>query len=696
MFYPRYYPWLLRYPLAPPLVALALGIGLGHHLGDVYYRASSWLAAGSLLLWLFLSSGVPKWRHKKQACLFKDLVGMLFMALLGYTYFHYRTPAHDARHFAQKIGAIEGYRGIAVDEVTRKRRFYSTTLAVQQVRIGGTWHQAHGKVKVSGFGKGKNIAYGDRVEVAGKPERVPARRNPYTFNGRLFLAAKDIHYSHHLGKKGFVRHRSAPPEGWLYHRHKVRQWGARQLTRYCQDSDAQGVLLAMILGKRSTLEPFLKEMYTHAGVMHLLAISGLHVGLVYMLLLWLFYLLGLLAGRRKIHSLLILLGLWGYAWLTGLAPSVLRAVGMCTLVHLARELRRSIVMGNVLAGAAFLLLLYRPYFLFSVGFQFSFGAVWGIFSFYQALARWGAQEDCFMQGGWKMLSVCMAAQLGTFPLALYYFHCFPTYFLLGNGIMLPLATFLLMAGVGILLFSPLPGVSEGLGWLVGYVLGKAHGVLRNILALPYARLEDCYTPLGYVVLLYVALMSCAVDIWQGRRRYSWGGAALCVGLLGWSGYSHYEKECQEKIIFYNVAPAQGIAFVAGRKALILSVGRLAPQDFIYATEMAPSLRAMGVETLKWCRWAHMDKCPALAYEDDGAVRVVSWREKKIAFVDEGVLPEELEVDILVTPGEHLREVREKGSTWKVRHLIVVGQVAGKELIDEQTYFLSEQGAYLVS
>lgn len=695
MFFSRYYLGLLRYPLAFPTLALGIGIGLGYQIGSAYYRVGFWGASVSFLCWLAAPLVVRQCRNKRLASLFKDVLGILFIGLGGYTYFHYRIPIHDAQHFSHIIDQIEEYQGVVIDEVKTKRRFYTTTLVLEKVRVGATWQPARGKIKLSGFGSAQGIAYGDRVQVQGKPEVVPPPLNPHTFNYGLSLEVQGIHHQHHLGKKQFLKLESNAKNGWQAHLYRIRTWSHKQLKRYCSDPDAEAILLAIVLGMRGGLDPILKEMYSSMGIMHILAVSGLHVGLVYLLLLLLFYLLSFLTGRRRVYYLLAIVGLWAYAFLTGLAPSVLRAVGMFTFISLGKWLRRSIIMGNVFAAIAFFLLLYNPYLLFSVGFQLSFSAVWGIFSFYPSLSSWWHSDDLFIHGWWKMTAVSLAAQLGTFPLTLYYFHTFPTYFLLGNWIMLPLASFLLTSGLGILLFSGFPFLAYRLASFVSYVLAKANWVLILLSELPCAAVNNLFPSFGYVALLYASLFSFSLDLSRGKRKYGFGGVLLLLGLAGWSTYTHIQKGYQEKIIFYSVAPYQALALVAGRKAILISVGKIYPHDFIYQREVAPSMRAMGIDDLQWCRLEKLERQDFLPYQDHQGVHIILWKSQKIAFLHQAAdLPDRLKVDVLVVEGAAFATLKEVLCRWEVGQIIVVGKVDEEMCTGLKVHLLSKDGAYI--
>lgn len=268
-----------------------------------------------------------------------------------------------------------------------------------------------------------------------------------------------------------------------------------QQTLYQRLSDAglQGDELATVgaltLGYKEDLGKDLLRHFRASGAAHVLAVSGLHTGIIYGILLWLLTLGGHLRprhenkfGRRSI-SLTIIVAMWGYAWLTGLTPSVVRAVLMVTVFEVGRMLYRQAFSINTISTAAFLILLIRPTDLWSVSFQLSFTATTAIVIVARKCELYLHRLDWLKTRIGKlahwivgMIIVSLAAQLGTLPLTMYYFHQFSNYFLLTNLIVLPLATFLVPCGLITIVLGGTPiGLIAGrithyLAWLMNHAV----------------------------------------------------------------------------------------------------------------------------------------------------------------------------------------------------------------------------------
>ena len=238
---------------------------------------------------------------------------------------------------------------------------------------------------------------------------------------------------------------------------------------------------ALTLGYKEDLAKDLRRHFQASGAAHVLAVSGLHTGIIYGLLLWLLTLGGRVKPRyenrfgRCAISLFIIAAMWGYAWLTGMTPSVVRAVTMVTIFEVGRMAYRQAFSINTIAAAAVLILLVRPSDLWSVSFQLSFAATFAIVIITRSIERhWGLSNIKNTYIGRTIdtilgiFIISLAAQLGTIPLTMYYFGQISTYFLLANLLVLPIATFLVPCG--------LATIALGGSWLGLYVGKVTYGL----------------------------------------------------------------------------------------------------------------------------------------------------------------------------------------------------------------------------
>ena len=286
----------------------------------------------------------------------------------------------------------------------------------------------------------------------------------------------------------------------------VRTWFLERrddlLARYRQvageDDERYAVLAAMTLGDKRALTRELRETYSITGASHVLALSGLHLGIVYLFVSW------LMAGRRRfwLSQVFIILSLWAFALLTGLSVSVVRSASMLSIYALFSVAERGRASVNVLAFTAIVLLLTDARTLYDVGFQMSFAAVLSILVF-MPLADALVSMERLMRHRWLrwvyvMVAVSVAAQLGVAPLIAFYFHRFSTYFLLSNFVVIPAATLILYGALAAIVVPPLMPV---LLWVVQ----QLNAALTLVARLPLASIDGLCPSLLQVSMVYVAV-----------------------------------------------------------------------------------------------------------------------------------------------------------------------------------------------
>lgn len=319
------------------------------------------------------------------------------------------------------------------------------------------------------------------------------------------------------------------------------------------EGDELAVLSALTLGDKTDLSESVRESYSVAGVSHVLALSGLHIGLLYALAFFLLRPL-LLGGQsgRVLRSLLLILLLWLFAFFTGLSPSVVRSAAMFSIWALADLCGRQSFSLNTLALTAWLMLLVRPVWLFDVGFQLSFAAVLSILLFQPFLYRLCPVRHRAGTYLWGLVSVSVAAQLGTAPLVLFYFSRFSTHFLLTNLLVVPLVTLILYAAVVLLLLTPMSGLQAVAAVGLEKMLRMLNLLVRWVEQLPYASVDGiwlyplevagCYLVLG-VFFCYLC-----------HRRYARLVTALVL-LAAWGAvhsFAVWTDRPRTSIVFYNV------------------------------------------------------------------------------------------------------------------------------------------------
>lgn len=323
-----------------------------------------------------------------------------------------------------------------------------------------------------------------------------------------------------------------------------------KLSRYGMEGDEMALVSAMVLGNRDRMDAALRNSYSVTGASHILAVSGLHVGVVFVVLD--FVLKTLFRSRMRIvRFFLLLASLWVYAFVTGLPASVVRASFMLSFICVGKMLNRSSSTFNTVSASAFFMLLYHPFYLFDVGFQLSYAAVFSILFFQPKIESFFEPRVWLVGKVWSLLSVSLAAQLGTLPIVLYYFHQFPNYFWLSGLWVVPLSAVVIYAS---LFFFALP-VGVLCEWVVRFLTFVAwlmNAGVQWMEGLPCALVSGIRCGGVEVFLSYVLVVVFAVLLF--RRNLRWVrcfALSLAFVSLIW-GANGCRLSLREGVAVYNV------------------------------------------------------------------------------------------------------------------------------------------------
>ena len=357
--------------------------------------------------------------------------------------------------------------------------------------------------------------------------------------------------------------------------------------------DELTVLSALTVGDQDHLSEEIVETYSVSGASHVLSLSGLHIGFLYVLLLFLLRPLWRRWRWLKVPLMFgVVLALWAFAFFTGLASPVVRSVTMFSLLALASLQTEKLLTMNSLLATAFVMLLVRPLWLFDVSFQLSFLSLAAILLLQPPLYRLWQPRHRPLRYAWGLMTVSVAAQVGTAPLVLLYFARFSTHFLLSNLWVVPLSSLVLYAAVLLLALTPFPGVQSVVaGWLDKLVWLQNEG-LRLVERLPYASFDDIWVDVGDVLLFYLFLgMLYACFLRFTPRRVGVMLVSLLL-LVSWHGFSLCRSLPERGLAFYHVSRAPVVHCLTGGSSSWLVGTDTLPDVGRISRSLAP----------RWRRW----------------------------------------------------------------------------------------------
>ena len=336
------------------------------------------------------------------------------------------------------------------------------------------------------------------------------------------------------------------------------------------------ILAALTLGYKTGMDPEIKRTWADAGAMHVLAVSGLHVGIIYMIMNYLIRFLARFKYGCHLQGILLLLTLWTYALLTGMSPSVMRSATMFSFIVIGKVLKRDGSIYNSLAISAFFLLLIDPFLLFTVGFQFSYLAVVSIVFFQPQFDKLLYIGNPILKKLWQLTTVSLAAQIGTFPLAVYYFHQFPSYFLLSGYVVITMAGMLIYLSALLLILSPIGILSEGLGWILRNLVEGMNFLIVKIQALPGSVIRELSLSQYQLLFTYFLLFSLIALLSFKRKKAVYAFVVILIGIQLPITIRIFQVPKNEMLVF-NSKGHSVIGFVEGSKGLFLVDGKMSSE-----------------------------------------------------------------------------------------------------------------------
>ena len=413
----------------------------------------------------------------------------------------------------------------------------------------------------------------------GQLEVLQTTGNPFEFDYASYCFRNEIGHRIYLKKGNFF----LLPEQYHPNLKEYSLILREKLIKLLENSGLKGEELHLVssvaLGSREDLEPETVQSFAQTGVTHVLAVSGMNVGIIYIVFAFLLRPVKRIKSGLLIETLVILAGIWGYSLITGLSASVLRAAMMFSFIVIGKSINRNSNIYNTLASSAFVLLVMNPFLVFDVGFQLSYAAVFSIVFFHPFIYKLLYFRYWVSDQIWLMISVSIAAQIGTLPFLLHYFHQFPTWFLLANLMVIPLVTLILYLSFVVFAVAP---IVPWLGHLMTLVLDYAgKGMLfsvRFVEKLPCALITNLY-PDDFILLICVLTFIFLGYYFLQKRRMALIFALVCIliGLI-FSDIVKYQEYTRCEVVVFNLQGRILFSLTAGEETTWITSAGSGPEE----------------------------------------------------------------------------------------------------------------------
>ncbi|MDZ7741709.1 MAG: ComEC/Rec2 family competence protein [Bacteroidota bacterium] len=571
-----------------PFVRIILPFAAGVILAERYATSCEslpWLIIAALLLYslfIFFPAAFYSYRRKHLAGI---LINIL-LVLLAYQITSKRITS-GLQNASACLQEEEGtYIASILDAPLEKKLSWQLKAELLQSFDSGLFNECRSRILLYVEKVGDTIAIqdGDLIAFKANPVRVKNAGNPHEFDYAAYLARKGIYWQAYVKSANYQILQRSYTDGLMQLARKTRHYALNVLKNSRLGKDEFALAAAIILGYDEDLDGATRTAFSTAGAMHILCVSGLHVGIIYLFFSKLLTFLCRLRHGQLIRAFCILLIIWAYAAITGFSPSVMRASAMFSFVALGKMIQRHAYIYNTLAASAFLLLLINPLSLFEIGFQLSYLAVFFIVWLQPLFYKFLYFKNPILDKAWAIICVSLAATIGTFPLSLYHFHLFPNYFLLTNLIVIPLSFMVVFNGVLLMILSFSKIMVSIFSFSLHYIVFFLDHSVTLIEKLPGSSFSGLALSNHELYLFYLLLLLFFGMMLQRNFRLLKFVLGLMLVILLVNTHQKYSGLTESKVIVYNMRQGLGIDFIRGRTHFFLadSLARNNPSlvDFI--------------------------------------------------------------------------------------------------------------------
>jgi competence protein ComEC len=524
---------------------------------------------------------------------------LLLVSVLSFSISKFKNHQNSNIHFS-KFPNYASLLGKVISKPQEKPNSLAFEFALQQIKVEGSWKPCIGKIQIYGEidSKSRALDYGDVLIINYKFSSIEGPRNPNQFNFKRYNKYKNIFNSGYLPASNWVRIAQNKGNRVIEFGYKVQHQLLQHFKRYFKNESVKGLAQAVVFGYKEDLNKDWMKSFSQSGTIHVLAVSGLHVGIIFILLSTILR-LSKSTGRVLIFkSVLIIIVLFGYSLVTGFSPSVTRSGLMFSLLLIGKAFSKRAVTFNTLSFACIILLLISPNDLFNLGFQFSFLAVLGILLYAEPIQKRLTSSSWLLNKITTLLSVSLAAQITTFPLALYYFNQFPNLFLVSNLIVIPYITMVLYAGVA---FITLGLISEAFAGFISHLISGYIEfiiiVVSTVQKLPFALTDNVHLSLTQLFLLYGIVITTSLAFYFRKVQYLFSVVILVFGITVLVVSKSIKANRNEMIVFHS-SNSVLLGFKQGKQLIVVvSDNLLSNNNFIDYT-IKPYCIQERIESLK--------------------------------------------------------------------------------------------------
>lgn len=544
---------LLNFTIIKLTFCLIIGICIAHYF-KLNFSIAIYLSLGLMAI-LFFYYLILRGKHKKQPLF--GLISYLCMISLGINAYNFQNDKIHQSHYSN----LDFDDSIELKFKIKERLkpdLYNNKYIVSL--ISANKREASGQllINIRKDSISNTLPVDAVIYTKSDLKDIQKPLNPHQFDYSKYLELKQVYSQIYLQHNQFLVLSDQPNTVYGY-ADLFRTTINKKLIDAGFKDDVLSIINALLLGQRQTIDKSIYNNYVNSGTIHILAVSGLHVGILLLILNFIFRPLLLLKYGHVLRPVIIISILWLFAVVAGLSPSVTRAVTMFSVISFAMHLKRPANIYNTLAISAFFILLVKPTFLFEVGFQMSYLAVLGIVSIQPILYKLWQPKYWILDKPWQIFTVTLAAQAGVLPISLFYFHQFPGLFFISNLVVIPFLGLILGLGLFVIVMALVGFLPKSIVEIYSLIIEWLNGFIAWVAQFEDFLLRDIPFTLIQVLITYILIIS-AVQLYK-LKTYKW--LAIClVSIIALQGTYLFNKfhNQNESLIVFNKSRFSVIGF----------------------------------------------------------------------------------------------------------------------------------------
>ncbi len=513
-----------------------------------------------------------------------------FLFLIGAFLTYYSDISHHPNHITDYYKNGDVVIATLQEPLSEKEKSFKALASVDYIEDDNTFHPVKSSILLY-FKKDSSLpqlGYGSQIIFNKALQPIKNSGNPGAFDYQRYCAFQGIYYQAFLKAEDFVLRKEKNENAIKKFLFIAQEKTVNVFQKNIPGNKEKGFAEALLIGYKDDLDKTLVQSYTNTGVVHIIAISGMQLALIYGFLIIIFKPFSKFRFIRFLKPIVIIIMLWLFSLMSGASASVLRAAVMLTCIVIGESFSKKASIYNNLAASAFLLLCYNPFWLWDVGFQLSYTAVLSIVIFMKPIYNLIYIQNKILDFIWQLTAVTLSAQILTTPISIFHFHQFPNYFLLTNLVAVPLSSIILFGELLLCAISFIPIVAKFIGIILQKLIWLLNSFIEHMETMPKSLWDSLQINILQLIFLYAAIIAISIWLMEKKKNYLPIGLCALLGFVLLRSFSFWQSSQQEKIIVYNVPQHQSIDFISGRDYVFKGDSILLEDGFLQNFHLKPS------------------------------------------------------------------------------------------------------------